>query len=78
MLAAWFAHVVFWGLIAYGWLVGELSMRLGIAFIALWVAGFVGLPYVPWLPARVMFAPFVAILDIALAFWVFGGDVRLR
>jgi len=74
----WFGHLVFWALVAYGWLVGELSVRRAAVFLALWVGGCLGLPYIPWLPAHVMFAPFVAILDIALVFSIFGGDVRLR
>jgi hypothetical protein len=35
------------------------------------------LPYAPYAPARAMFSSYVAILDIALVFIIFKGDVRL-
>jgi hypothetical protein len=46
-------------------------------FVLLWVIGRVGLPYVPYEPAHAMFPSFVAILDIALVFVIFKGDVRI-
>jgi len=45
--------------------------------LLLWVAGAAGLPYVPYAPARAMFSSYVAVLDIALVFIIFKGDVRL-
>jgi hypothetical protein len=41
----------------------------------LWLAGCFGLPYLP--DGAAMFPPFVAVLDIALVFIIFKGDVRL-
>jgi hypothetical protein len=43
----------------------------------LWTGGLLGLPHAPYAPARAMFPSFVAILDIALVFLVFKGDVRI-
>ena len=76
-VAAWVAHIAFWLLLAYGCILGELRARSSIAFVALWLAGLFGLPYVPYEPVHAMFSSFVAILDIALVFAVFKGDVRL-
>jgi hypothetical protein len=76
-IAAWIAHAVFWGLVLYGWAAGELSPKRITVFLLLWLAGDVGLPYAPYGPARSMFSSFVAVLDIALVFMIFKGDVRL-
>jgi hypothetical protein len=76
-VAAWIAHVVFWTLLAYGAIVEELDIKRVGTFLILWAAGLVVLPYLPYPPARVMFSSFVAMLDIALVFTIFKGDVRL-
>jgi len=78
LVAAWIAYLSFWGLLIYGWLVGELTAKSLAVFLVLWVAGRIGLPYVPYAPpVAAMFSSFVAILDIALVFKIFKGDVRL-
>jgi hypothetical protein len=64
----------FWILLAYGYAVGELSPRQIAVFLLLWIGGRIGLGY---LPAAGLFSPYVAILDIALVFVIFKGDVRL-
>ena len=74
-IAAWIAHLAFWILVAYGWLTGELSLRAIAVFVTLWVAGAFGLPYLPY--GAAMFSSYVAVLDIALVFATFKGDVRL-
>ena len=49
----------------------------GIAILLfLSFAGLFGLPHVPYGPA--MFSSFVAVLDVALVFLIFKGDVRLN
>jgi hypothetical protein len=74
-IAAWIAHLAFWILAAYGWLWEELGLRgLGV-FLSLWLAGLFGLPYLPY--GAALFSSFVAVLDIALVFMIFKGDVRL-
>jgi hypothetical protein len=67
--------MVFWGLLAYGWMHDEIGAKGIGAFTTLWVAGLYGLPYVPY--GESMFSSFVAVLDIALVFLVFKGDVRI-
>jgi hypothetical protein len=47
--------------------------RIGL-FLLLWLAGLIGLPYVPYGDA--LFSPFVGVLDIALVFVASKGDVR--
>jgi hypothetical protein len=76
-VAAWIAHLAFWGLLVYGCAGGQLSLKRLAVFLLVWFAGLIGLPYVPWEPARAMFSSFVAVLDIALVFTIFNGDVRL-
>ena len=75
--AAWIAHVAFWILLAYGVAVGELRQKGAALSVALWCVGLIGLPYVPYEPVRAMFSSFVAILDVALVFVIFRGDIRL-
>jgi hypothetical protein len=76
-IAAWIAHVAFWVLLVYGFAFGELTLKGLAVFLGLWLTGRIGLPYVPYDPARAMFSSFVAALDIALVFSIFKGDVRL-
>ena len=76
-IAAWIAHLAFWGLLTFGVVTGMLSARGVIVVLLLWIAGAAGLPYAPYAPARAMFSSYVAILDIALVFIIFKGDVRL-
>jgi hypothetical protein len=76
-IASWVAHVAFWILILYGYLIDELTGVRVALFILLWCVGLFGLSHVPYGPARAMFPSFVAILDIALVFIVFKGDLRI-
>lgn len=75
LIAAWVAHVTFWVLIAWGWVTSELGVISRVVFLALWCAGFFGLPYVP--NGEWFFLSYVAILDIALVFVLFKGDLRI-
>jgi hypothetical protein len=74
-VAAFIAHVAFWTLIAYGSAVGELRARGVMVFVAAWLGGRFGLPYVPY--GAALFSSFVAVLDIGLVFVIFKSDVRL-
>jgi hypothetical protein len=74
-IAAWIAHVSFWVLLVYGWAWDELGVKGLTIFVLAWAAGYFGLPFVP-LGAN-MFSSYVAILDVALVFLIFKGDVRL-
>jgi len=76
-VAAWIAHLAFVGLVVYGWAWGALAPLRIAAFLLAWLAGRIGLQYVPYEPAHAMFSSFVAVLDIALVFIIFKGDVRL-
>lgn len=76
-VAAMIAHFAFWGLTAFGLVTGALSARRAIAVLLLWVVGAAGLPYASYVPARAMFSSYIAVLDIALVFMIFKGDVRL-
>jgi len=74
-LAALIAHVSFWVLLPYGWFFEEISPRGLVVFLTLWLAGYFGLPLIPF--AALVFPSWVAILDIALVLFIFKGDVRL-
>ena len=74
-VAAWVAHLTFWILIAYGWMSGDLGIRGTAVALALWVTAYMGQSFVPL--GGVFFPSFVAVIDIALVFVVFKGDVRI-
>ena len=74
-VAGWIAHIAFWALLLLGTTSGELRARLAVAFLIVWLMGFLGLPHVPYGAGLV--TSFVAVLDVALVFIVFKGDVRL-
>ena len=74
-LAALIAHVSFWVLLPYGWFFEEIGPRGLVVFLTLWLTGYLGLPLIPF--AALVFPSWVAILDIALVFIIFKGDIRL-
>jgi len=69
--------VLFWGLLVYGLIVGNLGLKRLAIFVLLWLAALVVLPDATYEPARAMLSSFVAILDIGLVFAIFKGDVTL-
>ena len=69
-------YIAFWALLASAWFLDELGARGIAVFVVLWLCGFFGLPFLSH--GRAFFWPFVAILDIALMFVVFKGDVGGR
>lgn len=74
-VAASIAQWGFWILLLVGWIRGDLRLR-GIAiFIGLWFVGLLGLRYVP--DGGFLSSPYAAVLDIALVFAIFKGDIRL-
>jgi hypothetical protein len=74
-IASWIAQLAFWGLLVYGLAVQELAVKHTAVFLVLWIAALAGLRYLPY--GAGLFSPFVALLDIALVFLIFKGDVRL-
>ena len=75
-VAGYVAHVAFWAVLAVGAIFGELSRRAVVIFVLLWFAGVFGLPRLS-ATAGLLVTSYVAVLDIALVFIVFKGDVRL-
>jgi hypothetical protein len=73
-VAGWIAHVGFLVLVLVG--AGELGLKRTSVFLALWAAGFTARSYVPL--GAVLFAPYVALLDIMLVLFIFKGDIRFR
>ena len=74
-IAAWIAHVAFWILVAYGWYWQELGVRGVTVALVLWLAGLIGLPYLPL--GEAMFMSYVAGLDVGLVFVIFKSDVNV-
>ena len=74
-LAALIAHLSFWVLLPFGWFFEEIGPRGLIVFLGLWLAGLAGLQLIPY--GELLFSSWVAMLDIALVFIIFKGDVRL-
>ena len=74
--AALIAQVAFWATLGIGVAFGEIGWRRFLGFVLLWMAGVFGLPRLS-LAAGLLVIPYVAVLDIALVFIVFKGDVRL-
>jgi hypothetical protein len=75
-VAALIAHLAFWGLLVYGWTMGALTVIQVTIVLVLWLAGAAGLPYAPYEPMRDMLSSYVAVLDVALVFMIFKGDIR--
>jgi hypothetical protein len=75
-IAALIAQIAFWVLLVLGLAYDVVGARRAVIFVALWIAGYVGLPRIAWWTGGFV-APWVAVLDIALVFIVFKGDVRL-
>lgn len=74
-IAALIAHAGFWVLLVYGWFWDEIGPKVLTVFLALWVAGWLGLSQVQF--GGSYFVSYVAVLDIVLVFMIFKGDVRL-
>ena len=69
------AHSAFWGLMLIGVVSGEIGAKGCAVFVLLWIIGLIGLPYLPL--GDSLFPSYVAVLDVALVFVIFKGDVRL-
>ena len=76
-IAAFLAHALFWILLIYGWTTGALSLARGTVMLVLWLLAPPMLAAVPYEPVHAMFSSAVAVLDIALVFMIFKGDVRI-
>ena len=74
-IAAWIARLAFVGLLLVGWTRGELRAKSAAVFLALGVAAWIGLPYLP--RGADFVTPALAVIDIALVFVVYKGDVRI-
>jgi hypothetical protein len=77
VVAIFLAQALFWVLLAYSAVWAERRPLMIAAFVALWVAGLVGVPRLFLDPFGTLFASFVAMLDVALVFIAFKGDIRL-
>ncbi len=73
-VAGWIAQIVFWALVLLGVGSGELGIRGAVIFVTVWLAAYIGLPFVSF--GSLFLTPSVAVLDVVLVFVVFKGDVR--
>jgi hypothetical protein len=74
-VAALIAHVAFWFLLGYGLAWQEIRRTALVVFLALWILGYVAVGFIPY--GAVPFSTWVAVLDIALVFVIFKGDLPL-
>jgi hypothetical protein len=74
-IAAWIATLAFPVLVVWGWLSGELGPRGIVIFLVLGVASRIALPLLPY--GATLAPSALALIDIALVFAVFKGDVRI-
>jgi hypothetical protein len=74
-VAGWIAQILFWALILLGVGSGELGIKGAAIFVTVWLAAYLGLPFVSF--GSLFLTPLVAVLDVVLVFLVFKGDVRL-
>jgi hypothetical protein len=72
---AWIAQVGFAILLVWGCVSGNMSLKAATIFLCLWTIAFVARAHIPY--GVPLFSPVVAILDVALVFLIFKGDVRL-
>jgi hypothetical protein len=70
------AHIAFWVLLIAGRVLDELGTKSSAIFVVLWLAGLLGLRYVPY--GTVLFMSFVALLDVVLVLLIFKRDIRIR
>jgi hypothetical protein len=74
-VGAWIAHVAFWVLLARGWMSGDLAIRGTTIALALWLTGYVSLPFLPY--GAALFPSYLAVVDIALVLVIHKGDVHI-
>lgn len=75
-IAALLGQIAFWVMVALGVVFGEIGRKATAVFLCLWAIGWFVLPRLSPL-SGVFVPPYLAVLDIVLAFFVFKGDVRL-
>lgn len=75
-IAAWIALIAFPALLMIGWARDDIGLRAVIVFALLGLAVWFGLPRLVG-GAGDFRTPALAVLDIALVFAVFKGDVRI-
>ena len=72
---AWIGHLAFVALMLIDiW--NDFHPTRTALFVMLWLAGFIGLRFVP--NGDLFFAPYVACLDVALAFRLAYGETMLK
>lgn len=74
-IAAWMAQIAFWALIVVGVGSGDLGIKRVAIVVGLWLTGYIGLRFVPF--GDLYLTSYLAVLDIALVFLIFKGDVRI-
>jgi len=72
LIGSWIAQLVFAVMLAFAF--RDRGLKPVLIFAALWLGGLFASGYVL---GGLLFTPYVAMLDIALVFMVFKGDVRL-
>ena len=74
-VAAWIAKLAFLALLAWGWISRDLGRGGGTVFLVLGAAAWLGLPRIS--NGENFVTPALALIDIALVFAIFKGDLRI-
>lgn len=75
-IAAWIALIAFPSLLVLGWIREDIQPKTAIVFLILGLVVYVGLPRLAPNGGGYV-TPALALLDVALVFVVFKGDVRI-
>jgi hypothetical protein len=76
VIAAFVAQIAFWVLLVIGVFTHVIGTRGAAVFLVLWAIGYAALPRLGAVSEQLV-TPWLAMLDIALVFIVFQGDLRL-
>ena len=77
VVAGFLSQAIFWILVAYGALSGELRPSRVVSFVAVWIGGRIAIPWLFLDPIGTLVSSFVALLDVALVLMIFKSDIRL-
>jgi hypothetical protein len=78
VITGFLAQAIFWALLGYGVVSGELRPYRAVAFAAAWLVARLMIAWLVSDPFAMLGSSFVAMLDVALVLMIFHGDIRLR
>jgi hypothetical protein len=77
VVAGFLSQAIFWILVPYGALTGELRPYQVVFFVAVWIGGRIAIPWLFFDPFGTLVSSFVAVLDVPLVLMIFKSDIGL-